>query len=109
MQHVAWHGSQSRSIARLHSADSSRAHQSHRKLSSEQQASVERLTRRPSVVHEAAELKEQGRASESSWKPPSASEFAEWVSAPRKTEVKAQVSEELVNKTPAESWRQCYT
>ena len=104
-----WHRCNRVSIARLHSADSSSPTQVHRKLSNEQLASVERLTRRPSVVHEAAELKEQGRASESSWKPPSASEFAEWVSAPRKTEVKAQVSEELVNKTPAESWRQCYT
>ena len=81
VQHVAWHGSQSRSIARLHSADSSGAHQSHRKLSSEQQASVERLTRRPSVGHEAAELKEQECASEITWTPPSASEFAQWVAA----------------------------
>ena len=81
VQHVAWHGCQSRSIARLHSADSSRPHQSHRKLSSEQQASVERLTRRPSVGDEAAELKEQGCASEITWTPPSASEFAQWVAA----------------------------
>ena len=91
MRHVVWHGCERASIARLHSsAHSSSQQQAHRKLSSEQKASVERLTRQTRVDHGAAELKAKGYALQSSWKPPSALEFAQWVAAPRKQDEDAR-------------------
>ena len=90
MRHVVWHGCERASIARLHSAHSSSQQQAHRKLSSEQKASVERLTRQTRVDHGAAELKAKGYASQSSWKPPSALEFAQWIAAPRKQDEDAR-------------------